>query len=209
MEAPERRHGSPGEPGHAFLAWHSSWRIVVYIYLIIDISSWKFHQLTAGQLLSGHLVRCAKGRLYDPSIMYKITPAGSLSRSQPGGPPCWAGPLAFGHIGSLGGTKSYWQHRNSVILYTILTLSGLVKRSNTVHRSLQQRGVTTTLTTFEILSAPNPAANSVRNNYLSSPIVLLSCLSLIPTVPPVDPPREKGREAIYMRYYRCSSYIFR
>jgi hypothetical protein len=29
------------------------------------------------------------------AITYKITPAGSLSSSQPGGPPCWASPLAF------------------------------------------------------------------------------------------------------------------
>ncbi len=33
------------------------------------------------------------------SITYKITPSGSLSSSQPGGPPCWASPLAFGLIG--------------------------------------------------------------------------------------------------------------
>jgi hypothetical protein len=29
----------------------------------------------------------------------KITPAGSLSSSQPGGPPCWASPLDSGLIG--------------------------------------------------------------------------------------------------------------
>jgi hypothetical protein len=28
----------------------------------------------------------------------KLHPAGSLSSSQPGGPPCWASPLAFGLI---------------------------------------------------------------------------------------------------------------
>ncbi len=33
-----------------------------------------------------------KGRRYSP---YKITTAGSLSFSRPGGPPCWANPLAF------------------------------------------------------------------------------------------------------------------
>jgi hypothetical protein len=33
--------------------------------------------------------------------MNKITQsAGSLSSSQPGGPPCWTSPLAFGLIGS-------------------------------------------------------------------------------------------------------------
>ncbi len=40
-----------------------------------------------------------KGRWYGQSITYKIKPAGSLSSSQPGGPPCWASPLAFGLIG--------------------------------------------------------------------------------------------------------------
>ncbi len=60
-------------------------------------SSWKFHQLAAGQLLLGQPVRYGKGRLL--SITYKITPAGSLSSSRPGGPPCWASPRAFGLIG--------------------------------------------------------------------------------------------------------------
>jgi hypothetical protein len=59
-------------------------------------SSWKFHQLAARQLLSGQLVRYryGKGRQYGPSITYKITPAGSLTSSQQGEPPCWASPLA-------------------------------------------------------------------------------------------------------------------
>jgi hypothetical protein len=39
-------------------------------------------------------------RLTDgPSITYELTPVWSLSSSQPGGPPCWASPLAFGLIG--------------------------------------------------------------------------------------------------------------
>ncbi len=54
---------------------------------------YKFYQLTSGQLLSG---RNGKGRRYGPSITYKITPAGSHSSTQPGGPPCWASTLAFG-----------------------------------------------------------------------------------------------------------------
>ncbi len=39
-----------------------------------------------------------QGRRHRPSITYKTTshPAGSLSSSQTGGPPCWASPLAFG-----------------------------------------------------------------------------------------------------------------
>ncbi len=62
-------------------------------------NSWKFHQLAARQLLSGQPVLYGKGRRYGPSITYKITPAGPLSSSQPGGPPCWASPLVFGLIG--------------------------------------------------------------------------------------------------------------
>ncbi len=67
-------------PGHAFLAWRSSWWTVVYIYLLN--SSWKFHQLAAGQMLSGQPVRYEKGRRYGPSITYIFTPAGSLSSRQ-------------------------------------------------------------------------------------------------------------------------------
>jgi hypothetical protein len=35
-------------------------------------------------------------RRHGQSITYKIITAGSLSSSQPGGPPCWTSPLAFG-----------------------------------------------------------------------------------------------------------------
>jgi hypothetical protein len=65
--------------------------------LLLYNSSWKFLQLAAGQLLSEQPVRYGKGRWY--KITYKITPAGSLSFSQPGGPSCWASPLALGLIG--------------------------------------------------------------------------------------------------------------
>jgi hypothetical protein len=51
----------------------------VYIYFAV------------GQLLSGQPVQYVKRRQYGPSIMYKITPAGSLFSSQPGGLPSWAG----------------------------------------------------------------------------------------------------------------------
>jgi hypothetical protein len=51
------------------------------------------YQLEAGQLLSGQPVRYGKGRRYDTSITYKITLAGSLTSSQPGGPSCWTSPL--------------------------------------------------------------------------------------------------------------------
>ncbi len=53
-----------------------------------------------------------KVRVYGPFITYKITPAGSLSSSQPGRPPCWASPLAFGLIG----------HEHTVKLVTVLKL---------------------------------------------------------------------------------------
>ncbi len=39
-----------------------------------------------------------EGGRYVPSIPYKSTPAGSLSSSQPDGPPYWTSPLAFGLI---------------------------------------------------------------------------------------------------------------
>jgi hypothetical protein len=68
---------------------------VLYTFTIYN-SNWKFHQLAAGQLLSGQAVRYGKGRRYGPSITYKITPAGSLFSSHRGGPPYWASPLVFG-----------------------------------------------------------------------------------------------------------------
>jgi hypothetical protein len=59
----------------------------VYIYYIT----------AAGNSISSQLgSSCEDGT--DPSITYKITPAGSHSSTQPGGPPCWASPLAFGLI---------------------------------------------------------------------------------------------------------------
>ncbi len=73
-------------------------------------SSWKFHQLAAGQLLSWQPVQYGKGRQYGPSITYKITPAGSLSSSQPGGPSCWASPLVFSLIDN--------HHRAPVLSFT-------------------------------------------------------------------------------------------
>jgi hypothetical protein len=51
--------------------------------------------VTAGQLRSGQPVWYGKVGRYGPSITYKITPAGPLSFSQPGGKRCWASPLAF------------------------------------------------------------------------------------------------------------------
>jgi hypothetical protein len=50
--------------------------------------SWKFHQL-----LSGQPVRKKKA---GGTALHHCR--GSLSSSQPGGPPCWASPLAFGPL---------------------------------------------------------------------------------------------------------------
>jgi hypothetical protein len=72
-------------------------------------------EFEAGQLLSGQPVRYRKGRRYGPSIMNKITPAGSLSSSQPGGPPCWTSPLAFSLIS--------FDLETSLLKWSLLSLS--------------------------------------------------------------------------------------
>ncbi len=80
---------------------HDGWLCSIGICVVHFLynSSWKFYQLTAEQLLSGQPVRYGKSRRHGPSITYKITLArSSLSFSQPGEPPCWASPLAFGLI---------------------------------------------------------------------------------------------------------------
>jgi hypothetical protein len=41
----------------------------------------------------------------------KSRPAGSLSSSQPGGPPCWASPLAFGLTGDVNLLWLHWQYQ--------------------------------------------------------------------------------------------------
>ncbi len=56
---------------------HDGWLCKFTIY-----SSWKFHQLAAGQLLSGQPVRYGKGRRYGRSIIYKITPAGKVRKRE-------------------------------------------------------------------------------------------------------------------------------
>jgi hypothetical protein len=62
--------------------------MVVYIYYITSARSW------AAPVRAP--VRSGKGRRYGPFITYNITPAGSVSSSKPGWPPCWASSLAFG-----------------------------------------------------------------------------------------------------------------
>jgi hypothetical protein len=79
----------------------------VYIYYILVNSSWRFHQLAAGQLLPRQPVWYGKCGRYSLSITYNITSAGSLSSNQTGRPPCWASPLAFGLTGPDGIKSGY------------------------------------------------------------------------------------------------------
>jgi hypothetical protein len=88
---------------------HDGW---LCTFLILYNSRWKFQQLAAGQLLSGQPVRYGKGRRYVPPIMYKITPAGSLSSRQPGGPPCWSSTLAYDLIGCPYCIREYCKYSN-------------------------------------------------------------------------------------------------
>jgi hypothetical protein len=90
-----------------------------YVHLLYN-NSWKFSQHAAGQLLSGQSVRYKKGRRYGPSITYKITPAGSLSSGQPGGPPCWVSPIiAFGLIAANHAGNSRERERTALIKYVL------------------------------------------------------------------------------------------
>jgi len=65
-----------------------------YVHLLYN-SRWKIHQLSAGQLLLGN--RYGTERAGDTARPSRTKPhlPGSLSSSQPGGPPCRASPLAF------------------------------------------------------------------------------------------------------------------
>jgi hypothetical protein len=67
--------------------------MVAYIY---------YTMTAAGNSVSSQLGSSYQGNRYGKEKAggtYKITPACSLSSSQPGGPPCWASPLDFGPIG--------------------------------------------------------------------------------------------------------------
>ncbi len=83
------RHGSTRVPGHAFLAWHSSWQCFVYI-------EWYVDQPQTG---ASGVVR--QGRRHGSSITYKITPCWVtlLQLARRGWPQCWTSPLAFGLFG--------------------------------------------------------------------------------------------------------------
>ncbi len=71
-----------------------------------------------------------QGRRHRPYITSKITTcwgAGSLSSGQPGGPPCWASPLAFGliceHRGVPFADKQYGYFLG-IIVYAVFTIPG-------------------------------------------------------------------------------------
>jgi hypothetical protein len=64
---------------------------LLYYSKIPSASSWAAHVRVTGTVL--------KRQAASPSITCKITPAGSLSSSQPGGPTCWASSLALSLIG--------------------------------------------------------------------------------------------------------------
>ncbi len=70
--------------GHAFLAWHSSWRMVLCMYYITAAGN---SSIATEQLLWGQPVQYRRGGWYGPSITYKITL------------PCWASSLAIGLLG--------------------------------------------------------------------------------------------------------------
>ncbi len=95
---PERRNESTRVPCRHCLPCVTLLMTDGCVHLLYN-SCRKFHQLAAGQLLSGQPVRYGKARRYGQSITFKITPAESHSSRQPGGPPCWTSPLAFGLLG--------------------------------------------------------------------------------------------------------------
>jgi hypothetical protein len=73
--------------------------MVVYIDYITASGNSISSQLSSSWQGNRHGAEKADGTTVWTSITDKITPAGSLSSSQPGGTPCWASPLAFGLIG--------------------------------------------------------------------------------------------------------------
>ncbi len=146
MVAPERRHGSPGEPGHAFLEWRSSWRIIVYIYLITAVGNSISSQLGSfcqgnryGTIRPAHHVQnhTCRDTLQQPARRAAVLGQASSPR------PHWVAP---NHTDS---TESLVIH---IQYYLNFTWLGQVIKY-TVH---QWRGVTATLTTCETLNPPNP-----------------------------------------------------
>ncbi len=93
----ERRHGSKTRvPGHTFLAWHSIWQMVMYIYYITAAVNSVSSQLGSSRLGDRYSAEKAGGAAR-PSRTKSHRP--NHSPPVPGGPPCWASPLAIGLIG--------------------------------------------------------------------------------------------------------------
>ncbi len=82
-----------GEPVHACHSWLQSWRMVVNIYYITAAGNAISSQL--GSSCPGISYSTARQAETDRPSRTKSHPAGSLSSSQPGGPPCWASPLVY------------------------------------------------------------------------------------------------------------------
>ncbi len=95
LHGTERRHGSTRVPGHAFLAWSSSWRMAVY-----NITA-------AGNSISSQLGSSCHGNRYGAEkasdtarpLRKNSHLSGYSSPVGQAGPPCWASPLSFGLIG--------------------------------------------------------------------------------------------------------------
>ncbi len=88
----ERRHGSTRVPGHSFLAWRSSWRMVVYIWYMtaaensISLQLWAVPVRATGTVSKRRAVRPVH---HVQNNTFRVT----LFQ------PCWASTLAFGLIG--------------------------------------------------------------------------------------------------------------
>jgi hypothetical protein len=67
----ERRHGLTRVPGHPFLAWRISWKMVVYNSYVTAAGNFISSQL--GSSCQGNWCGTGKGRRCGPSITYKIT----------------------------------------------------------------------------------------------------------------------------------------
>ncbi len=96
----EKAPGSTRVLGHAFLAWHSSWRTVVYIYYIT--ASWKSISSQLDSSCQGNRYGTEKaGSTARPShtkSQMRVTP----SATQVGRRAVLGSPLAFGLIGHYG-----------------------------------------------------------------------------------------------------------
>ncbi len=86
-------HGSIRLPGHAFLAWRSSW------WWLCTFTTAAGNSMRRQLGSSCHGNRYCTERQEVRPVYHKSTFARSLSSRQPVGPPCWASPLAFGLIG--------------------------------------------------------------------------------------------------------------